>query len=200
VTRHGRAAGGGADTYVVGVIVNGQRKLPVAGTLFSGPNVQVPFDLPVNQVNIDVHGSFGMCGGASFDLGTTVPQIGDAYRTRLTFHDGTTGDVTAAVETVLDTFARNLGETVTSPYSRNVPLFTWSAPVSPPAGHFYWVSVTGPDATWTTRRLPSGTTSVVYGTGGNAPPSLTTGVTYTYRVVVEDPLGNTAEYGTTYTP
>jgi hypothetical protein len=49
--------------------------------------------------------------------------------------------------------------------------------------------------------MPSTTTSVLYNVDGNAnPPSLSTGTTYNWSIIVQDQNDNQASVQTTYTP
>jgi hypothetical protein len=203
-THHHRSSSGSPDTYTVTTMINGFNKLPVAATLYSGPGAPLPLDVTTNQMNLQVQ-----CGWAGFSRNGTRPSIGDTYRYRVAFSDGTSEVITGGVTTVLDSFAQNLGQVTSAPYSRNVPLLTWSAPASPPPDYSYTVSVTGPDNAWyyygpdgtDFRSIPSTTTSVPFNVDGHAQrATLTTGVTYTYEVEVRDPAGNSALYRTSYTP
>ncbi len=203
-TQHYRTSSGAPDTYAVTTSVQGVTKLPVAAALYAGPGARLPLDMAVNQMNLQVQ-----CAWAGFSRGSSRPVTGDTYRYRVTYSDGTVGDLTAGVGAVLDAFAQDLGQVTTAPYSRNVPLLTWSAPAAPPASYGYRVFVTGPDNAWYyyaespshTHQLPSTTTSILFNVDGHAQrATLTTGVTYTYEVEVIDGAGNSALYRTTYTP
>lgn len=203
-TQHYRASTGAPDTYNVTTSVQGVNKLPVAATLYAGPGARVPLDMPVNQMNLRVQ-----CAWAGFSRTVVRPAVGDAYRYRVTYSDGTAQDLTASVTEVLDSFAQNLGQTTTTPYSRNAPLLTWDAPATPPSDHGYRVSVTGPDNAWYyfgdgsghLHSMPSTARSVLFNVDGHASKAtLTTGVTYTVEVEVVDLAGNSAAYRTTYTP
>ncbi|HUX72300.1 MAG TPA: carboxypeptidase regulatory-like domain-containing protein [Steroidobacteraceae bacterium] len=172
-------------------------KRAVAVTLYSGPNVAVPFDLGATANN-NVYVPLGN--------GATRPTVGDTYYFKITYSDGTTADISTSVSGVLDAFATSLLVNTGAPYSRNVPQFMWSAPAAPPALYAYFVSVSGSDANWNypqNKCLPSTTLSAVYDSDGSASKStLTTGVSYLWQITVEDEqLKNTATYqAPAYTP
>ncbi|MDE2294136.1 MAG: carboxypeptidase regulatory-like domain-containing protein [Gammaproteobacteria bacterium] len=190
--------GTGGDSYSFTVYAGDGTRRAVAMTLFSGSNVAVPVDL-------------GALGDSSAYLSminnTVAPTVGSSYQFLVTYSDGTSSTITATVTGVLNSFATNLAVNSASPYSTTVPQFTWGAPASPPASYLYFLSLYGPNASWyypynASVGMPSTQTSVVYDADGNASaPSLTTGNTYTWQIVVQDSAtGNQAVYQTTYTP
>jgi hypothetical protein len=181
----------GSDWYNVDARVNGLVKVPVAVILYSGPNVAVPVDVG-RQWEFDYYAG----------TGSTRPGLGDTYRLKVTYSDGSTELLSASVTTVLDSFATSLTVNTGSPYSQAVPLFTWVAPASPPASYTYRVSLYGPGASWWYPQndgLPAGTTSAQYNADGNAmPSSLASSTTYNWSVIVQDAAGNQASAQTTY--
>ena len=190
--------GTGGDSYSFTVYAGDGTRRAVAMTLFSGSNVAVPVDL-------------GALGDSSAYLSminnTVAPTVGSSYQFLVTYSDGTSSTITATVTGVLNSFATNLAVNSASPYSTTVPQFTWGAPASPPASYLYFLSLYGPNASWyypynASVGMPSTQTSVVYDADGSASiPSLTTGNTYTWQIVVQDSAtGNQAVYQTTYTP
>ncbi len=177
-------------------------KLPVSATVFSGPNIPVPFDISAGQHNSSQ--SPGFVNGA-------VPSVGDTYLFYVVYSDGTNQILSASVSGVLNenSLAQNLTVDANSPYSATVPLFMWSAPVTPPSGtYFYSIYVNGPDGfNWSydgpngNNGMPSSQTSVVFDVDGSATgSSLTVGTQYNWQINVEDSNNNTAMTGTTYTP
>jgi hypothetical protein len=165
----------------------------VAATLVSGPNVPVPWDLgPQSNNNI------------SIPLGTTSPNVGDTYQYQVTYSDGTTGTLTGSMASIPNFFAQSLTVTTngTGGSSPAVPLFSWAAPASPPAYYMYSVGLSGNSAFWdypSNASMPSTTTSALYNVDGRASPtSLSTG-TYTWRVQVFEPGGNSATREANYT-
>ena len=196
-TTHG-SGGGGSDYYYFTVYGGDGSKRAVAMTLFAGSNVNVPLDM-------------GPLGGNSAYLPAinsgVAPTVGDSYQFLVTYSDGTTQTITATVTGVLSSFATNLAVNSASPYSTTVPQFTWTAPASPPAKFDYFLNLYGNNASWyypqngSLGMTPS-TNSVVYDVDGNASaPSLTTGTTYTWQIIVQDTVtGNQAVYQTSYTP
>ncbi len=191
-------AGNVTDQYWYSVYAGDGTKRAVAMTLFSGANVNVPVDL-------------GPLGGTNAYLplinGAVAPTVGSSYQFLVTYSDGTSQTITATVTGVLNSFATNLAVNSASPYSASVPQFTWGAPASPPANYGYALNLFGPNGGWfypqnSSIGMPSTQTSVVYDADGSASiPSLTTGNTYTWQIIVEDSAtGNQAIYQTTYTP
>ena len=196
-TTHGSGSGM-SDYYSFYIYAGDGTKRAVATTLFSGSNVNVPVDL-------------GPLGGNNAYLpminNTIAPAVGDAYQFLVTYSDGTSQTITATVTGVLSSFATNLLVNTASPYSTTVPQFTWGAPTSPPANFVYFLNLYGNNASWyypynSSLGMPPSTTSVVYDVDHNASaPSLTTGTTYSWQIIVEDTAtGNQAVYQTTYTP
>ena len=189
---------GTTSNFSFNLSVANAAKRAVAVTLYSGPNVAVPFDL----------GPGGSGNQVYMQLGnpTQRPTVGDTYVFQVTYSDGTQADVTAAVTGVLDAFATNLMVNTGAPYSRSVPQFMWSAPASPPASYVYFMNVNGADANWQypqNNGLSSSTLSAIYDVDGSATKStLTTGVAYNWQVTVQDKATkNTATYqAPPYTP
>lgn len=181
----------GSDFYAIRSRVAGRVKLPVAVTLYSGPNAAVPADIARSW-------DFDLWSG----LGSTRPAAGDAYRFKVWYSDGTSELKSGSVSGVLDSFAESLSVTPTP--SANVPTFNWAAPASPPASYTYRLSLDGPGASWWYPQdagMPSTQTSVQYNVDGRASPSsLVMGTTYGWSVIVEDPGRNQASVRTTYTP
>jgi len=189
---------GGTHTYGINVGENMGAKLPISMTLFSGPNAAVPFDMSASSSN---NNNFQPVFNNSVS-----PTAGDLYQFLVTYSDGTTQILSSSVSAVLTSFPQNLAVQTTTPGTPFIPLFTWSAPASAPPFYTYQVDVSqanGPGA-WHypqhSSGAPSTTTSVLYGTGGNAnPSSLQAGVTYDWSVRDTDANGNYAQLVTTYT-
>ncbi len=189
---------GVTNSYNVIPQVSDGVKRVVSAVLFSGPNVAVPMDMSNSYGNFQ-----GYLG-----IGTIVPVIGDTYQFKVTYSDASTQIVSATVTTVLNSFATSLAVNVAAPYTRNVPQFTWAAPLAPPASYLYAVSVSpvlGGQAWYFPQNangLPSTTLSAIYNSDGTAnPASLVTGTGYNWQVRVMDAQGNSASYqAPTYTP
>jgi hypothetical protein len=190
------------DSYNLDLRVNWGTKRPISVTLFSGPNVPVPFDMGADSNNDEQTPSFP---------GTTVPVVGDTYQFQVIYSDLSTGTVTGTVTAVLTSFPQSLGMITSLPNSNIVPLLTWAAPASPPASYTYSVglnNVNGSQENWNysggnnSNGIPSAQTSVVFNTDGSASPSssLTVGTTYDWWVTVQDANGNSAQFITTYIP
>ena len=179
-------------------------KRPIAITLFSGPNVAVPYDIVVDENNNG--------GQSPAFLQTATPVVGDTYHFQVMYSDGTSNpDMTASVTAVLTSFAQSPAMSTTLPNSRTVPLLTWAAPASPPTSYTYSVGLNnsnGSQENWyysggkNSNGIPSSQTSVVFNTDSSASPSpsLTTGTTYNWWVSVQDANGNSAQIITIYVP
>ncbi len=189
---------GTSSSYAFDLSVADATKRAVAVTLYSGPNVTVPFDL----------GPGGSGNQVYMPLGNSQlrPGVGDTYVFQVTYSDGTQADVSATVTGVLDAFATGMMVNSGAPYSRGVPQFLWSAPTTPPASYDYRVAVYGSDTNWffpQSKGLSSSTLSAVYDSDGTATKAtLTTGVAYTWQVIVQDKATkNTANFqAPPYTP
>jgi hypothetical protein len=207
VTTNHQQTNGSSDTYNVNFGVSSGSKRPVAVTLFSGPNVAVPYDMVVDQNNNG--------GQSPAFLNGAIPLVGDTYHFQVTYSDGTSNpDMTASVTAVLTSFARTLAMQTTTPGSPTIPLLTWQAPASPPASYTYSVnlySVSGPNnVNWNysgghnSNGISSGTTNVMFNTdnsatsNGSSISSLPTTTTYNWSVTVQDANGNSAQETTAY--
>lgn len=176
-------------------------KRPIAVTVFSGPNLAVPFDLGVDG---DHAPSPNFTDGA-------IPQVGDTYLFDVAFADGTSQILSASVTAVLDasSLARNLAMDSAPPYSPLAPLLTWNPPASAPPAYTYAVGVSDPGGAslnWhygdgDNNGIPSTQTSLLFNADEAASdPILTLGTTYSWFVTVRDANGNSAQVQTIYTP
>lgn len=166
---------------------------PVSATVVAGPNIPLPLDLAQQ-------------GSLRFwsRLGATAPAVGDTYTYVVSYADGTTETLTAAV-TGAGAFPTGVGVTTSTPYSPGVPLFTWAAPASPPASFGYAVQVVdGVQLTprWTYPAdegvLPSTTTAVRYDADGAASTAVLGAGSYLWGVQTVDAQGNRATAVTGY--
>ena len=123
---------GSTNTYDINVGVNLEHKLPVSMTLFSGPNVAVPFDMDGGTNNNDFQPIFN---------NSVRPLVGDLYQFLVTYSDGTTQVLSNSVSTVLDSFAQNLQMNSPVAGSATVPVLNWQAPAAPPAFYTYKVKL-----------------------------------------------------------
>jgi hypothetical protein len=122
---------GGGINYNVGFYVYGEYKLPVAVELFSETpkvtgtvaDVVLPADIATGTFNGN---------SDAFDYWPSVtgtPVVGDSYTFNVTYSDGTTAQLTAAVTGVLtDAFATNPSPTGTG--VSVTPNFSWTDPAS----------------------------------------------------------------------
>jgi hypothetical protein len=205
-THHYFNASGVTTDYTLQPDVQIGLKQPVIVTLVSGPNVTGPMD-------IALCGQTGSNCGPGFvilaDIGLNTPSVGDTYTFNLTYSDGTTGTVTAAVTAVLNGYASNLAPTGTG--GSTTPTFTWTDPAN--ASNYTYefsISVTSGSGVWTVPsgngNLTSATTSLVWGTdptnSSNTPSvaALTGGTNYSWDVQVDDAYGNWASTQVNYTP
>jgi hypothetical protein len=202
--------GGTNQNYTINFQVNGLIKQPVAAALVSGSNLITPVDIAI-------------CGGPgstcnqgfqiSFNLYGTSPAVGDSYLFDVTYSDGTTGTLTAAVTAVLNAFATGLSpQTGTS--SSITPTFNWTDPTNPSAYsyQFYLIDPSGaaiwqvPATSAASNGFSSAITSIAWGvdpTGGSSNPtvsSLTLGATYLWQITAQDSNGNTAVTQVQYQP
>ncbi|NOU00147.1 MAG: hypothetical protein HOO95_01025 [Gallionella sp.] len=160
--------------------VGSQAKLAVTATVISGANIPVPFDIGVDPLN----------DGTWVWINSVRPTVGDSYKIRVTYSDGTHDDMTSSVTGVSDSFAQNLVEQTTAPGTPAIPLLTWAAPlVTPSTPYTYDVYLQGNNngVNWRIDTvLPSSATSVLYNVDGRASAAnLTTGA-YTWEVTVRD--------------
>jgi hypothetical protein len=195
LTTHQTFQGGaGSDNYGIQVRAEGQAKLPVALTLYSGPDVAVPFDIG--------KGNSAFQGTAKWS--STVPAIGDSYLFKVWYSDGTSELKTASVTVLLNSFAQNLFTDTTA--SATIPTFRWEVPVSPPLPYTFRLGLqaSGGSQYWYYPQrsdMPSSQLSVRYNIDGSASvPSLSVGTTYNWYVTVTDREGNEASVVTSYRP
>jgi hypothetical protein len=122
--------GGGNTNYGVGFQVYGEYKLPVAVELLSEtPNVNgtvvdvvLPADIATDAFN-NYNNEFDY-----WPQVTGTPVVGDSYTFKVTYSDGTSENLSAAVTGVLNAFATSL-----SPTGNGVsvtPNFSWTYPSS----------------------------------------------------------------------
>jgi hypothetical protein len=198
------------QNYEIDFQVNGLIKQPVAAALVSGSNLITPVDISI-------------CGGPgstcnqgfqiSFNLYGTSPSVGDSYLFDVTYSDGTTGTLTAAVTAILNAFATGLSpQTGTS--SSVTPTFNWTDPANASSYtyQFYLTDSSGnaiwqvPETSTASNGFSSAITSISWGvdpTGGSSNPSvssLTVGTTYLWQITVQDANGNSAVSQVQYQP
>ena len=181
------------ESYSVRITAGNGKKLVVAVAITSGPGVTSPIDISKDREYY-----------YSLERGLNRPITSDIYAVTVTYSDATTETVNAPVSAVLDSFALNLapagiGGSVT-------PLFTWEAPIEPPAYYTYSLYLYrnfGSDR-WEYPKdmsMPSSQLSVLYNADGRASqPSLTIGEDYNWYLTVLDSNSNRAVQGVSYRP
>src|SRR6266550_2280231 len=205
VTTNHQQTNGTQDTYGLGFGVAWGSKRPVSITLFSGPNVSVPFDMSVDQN--------GGGQGPAF-LNGAVPAVADTYQFQVTFSDGSTLTIPSSVTAVLNSFVT--GMTMNSPVAgtATVPVLNWVTPTSTPSPYTYSVGLNNTTGStnvfWqdngggNSNGIPSGTTNVLFNADGSANSngtpitSLPTATTYNWYVEVQDANGNSSREWATY--
>jgi hypothetical protein len=194
VTTSHQQVGGGSNTYSLNLGITWGTKRPVAMTLLSGPNVTVPWDMPVDPDNDEF-----------VNLNSTAPQVGDTYQFQVTFSDGSSATLSGSVTAVLNSFVTSMTAQTTAPGSVTVPLFTWVTPASTPTPYTYYVGLNGSsNVNWNdsggnnSNGIPSGTTSVLFNADGSASVSSLPSGSYTWFVGVQDANGNSSQESTTY--
>ncbi|MEJ2392937.1 MAG: carboxypeptidase-like regulatory domain-containing protein [Gammaproteobacteria bacterium] len=182
------------DSYT---IIGGASELvkkPVKLVLFSGPNVAVPYDMEANSRDTRMF------------LGTTVPAVGDKYKYKVFYSDGTNETMIATVSAVLSTSNMVSGITGytdgTGGSTPSVPYFSWTAPASPLPSFDYIVSAYGSNASidWYDSGVASSTPGILYNSDGSAnPATLSSGNTIYLQVIARDADGNRATRAISYT-
>ena len=201
-TNHNQTNGAG-DSYGLNFNVNWGSKRPVAITLSSGPNVAVPWDMPVDMNN----------GYQPVFQNGAIPMVGDTYQFQVTFSDGTTSTMPASITAVLNSFATGLSMNSPVVGTTTVPVLNWVTPASPPSPYTYQVGLYSTSGTTNVQwndygshgnGIPSGTTNVTFNADGSASAngssisSLPTGTNYNWYVQVQDSNGNTAQETANY--
>jgi hypothetical protein len=199
-------------SYALGFKVYGLLKQPIAVSLSSstntdGANVVTPMDIALCT-------GINTCSqGFQYYLNTgAVPAVGDSYTFAMTYSDGTTGNLTAAVTAVMNAFATLTSPTVTS--STDTPTFTWTDPTSA-SSYTYQFQLSpqnGGNTIWqipnNNGTLTSATTSIPWITSGNdvtgnpnvpTVSALTSGTVYTWQISVTDTNGNSDTTTTNFT-
>jgi len=204
---------GSSSTYALNFKVEYLAKLPVAITLepssnSDGANVAGPMDF----APCSVPGSSCSHGfQPSFNLAAS-PTVGDTYFFNVTYNDGSTGTLTAAVTGILTNFATNLAP-ITGGSTSTTPTFTWTAPSCGACSTYaydFQISSASQSDIWdvpgNANGLPYTTTSLTWGTdptdAGNtpSPSSLTLGTNYSWQITVQDTNGNQAATQVNYQP
>jgi hypothetical protein len=222
--------GTNCSNYNLNLQVREGNKLPVAVTLYSGPNLLNPVDM----------GQCSSCGSVQYQYSVSlpggVPNVGDTYNFTVTYSDGSVdqgsagtinGKVTAfgstgAVVGPSDAPTNLLPNTTSGPTAgtRTQPTFTWTDSSNATGSNFsYNFSIyqsNGCSGNCNIWQIPSNNsnsngfsssiTSLTWGTdptGGGSTPSvssLTTGTQYSWQIQVQDSNGNQAQTSVNYVP
>ena len=222
--------GTSCSSYNLNLQVREGNKLPVAVTLYSGPNLLNPVDM----------GQCSSCGSIQFDYSANLPggtpTVGDTYNFTVTYSDGSVdqgsagtinGKVTAFGSTGAVVGAgdlpTNLSPSGTSSTS-TTPTFTWTFPTSPSSYTYsFYLQQNNCSGNCTIWQIPSqnsnlngftyaqtqtGATTgqIIWGTDPTDPtnsPSvgaLTAGATYSWTISVRDANDNQAQASVNYAP
>jgi hypothetical protein len=201
---------GTTQSYALTFRVNGLIKLPVAVALVSGPNLITPVDIAI------CGGSGSNCSQGfeiSFNLNATSPNTGDTYTFDVTYSDGTTGTLTAAVTAVLNAYATGLSPQ-TGLGASTTPTFVWTDPTNPGSyAYQFQLADSNSNILW---QIPGGSvnsngfssaiTSIAWGTdptgGGSTATvgSLTLNSLYNWQIAAQDSYGNQAVTQVQYQP
>jgi hypothetical protein len=222
--------GTNCSSYNLNLQVRQGNKLPVAVTLYSGPNLLNPVDM----------GQCSGCGTVQFQYSASlaggVPTLTDTYKFTVTYSDGSVdqgsagtinGKVTAFGSTLAVVDANDLPTNLlpsgTSSTS-TTPNFTWTFPANPSnyTYSFYLSQNTGCSGNCTIWQIPgqnsnsngftyaqtqTGATTgqITWGTdptGGGSSPSgpLISGDQYSWSISVQDTNGNQAQASVNYLP
>jgi len=213
ITSH-QQLNGGNDTYSLNLGISWGSLRPVAMTLTSGNNVQLPWDMPVDSNNSE-----------NVNLNGAIPKNGDIYSFQVTLYNPATQAITTqtltGTVTLLNSFVTSMqvNTPVNSASSTpaTVPMFNWVTPSSLtlPSPYTYYVGLYSTNGSanvnWqdnggkNSSGLPAGTVNLQFDADGSATSNgnpitaLSAGTTYQWYVGVYDSNGNSAQEATTYT-
>jgi len=199
-----------SQNYSVYFQVNSLVKHPVAVSLAGGPNVISPVDIALCTGG----NSCGQGFQYGFNIGSSVPNVGDTYTFNVTYSDATTGTLTAQVTGVLNVFATGLSPT-TGNGASTMPTFAWIDPVCGPCSSYSY-SFTLSDTNGSIWQIPGNNSnsngfsnsivSIPWNTdpsGNNSLPSvgsLSTSTTYAWSIEIYDSNNNSSVQQVEYLP
>ncbi len=182
---------------------------PVAMQLISGPNVPLPWDMPVDNNNTEQSPSLP---------NGVAPNVGDTYQFQVTLYNPktqatTTQTMTGSVSAVL-AYANSLQMNLpVNGTSATIPMLNWAAPSPAPTltPYTYNVGIYDPNnsggVSWyysggnNSNGIPSSTTNILFNSDGSATSTaLVAGTLYDWYVTVSDNVGNQSQITTTYLP
>ena len=209
-TTHYRFVNGSniSQNYYLNFTLAGVLKLPISASIVSGPNIINPIDIG----NCITCGNGGDGFAYSVPIGTIVPSVGDTYGVAVTYSDGTSETVSAAVTGVITTFPSNLlPQTGTSVSTQ--PTFTWTDPANASNYTYSFQLSNGSGNVWqipgnnsNSSGFASTITSITWNvdpTGGGSTPSiasLSTATSYQWQIQATDANGNQTVTQVSYQP
>ena len=189
------------DDYQLNLQLTDLGRHITAVTLASGPD---GFTGPVDL------GNAGAGFNLNVDLGSTLPVAGQTFAATVTYSDGTTASLAPAVTGVVASMPQNEAPTGIGDGSGKgsdvSPVFSWTAPATPPSTYAYAFSLwsNALDLGWSTGWLPSTTNQLTFGTDpsnpGNTSGTLVPDYSYSWGIIEADNLGNQGMNTVTYTP
>jgi uncharacterized protein (DUF2141 family) len=190
-------AGPGYNGYNLNFNVRRMAKQPVAVTLAAGPaSTSYPVDIALSAQS----GEFFIWVPL-----TGTPAVGDSYTLTVTYANGTSENIPAAITGVLNTFATPVAPAgFLTGAGNTTPTFSWAAPTPAPAGTYaysLWLSPANGGTIWNQDQMPSSQTSVLFNVDNSAQQSaLALDTTYYWSIAVQDANGNTASIQTAFVP
>jgi hypothetical protein len=186
----------GTDQYSLQANVGGNVKMPVLATLQAGPNLSSLIDMGGGSGGSEV--SFGTFVG----LNTTVPSVGQTYELNVTYSDGTSAVLSAAVTGVVSGLATLTSPAANSTGQNTTPTFAWTLPSGLPSTDSLSIQVnptTGGNSAWQ-YQMPSTATSVLYNVDGSANQSpLSSTTQYDWSLQISDSNGNQSQAQSSFT-
>lgn len=188
--RTNRWTNGTTENYGINYEIEGMFKRPVKVTLTSGPNVTGPIDIA-----LDDYGRFNSWTG----LGSTVPAVGDTYAFSVTYSDTTIGSISGSVTGLLSSYATPVSPVGALPFN-TAPVFSWTAPATPPASYGYRMSLNQQNGGlfWDPKEMPGTQTSANFNFDSQASQPLTDNTAYNWEISVFDASGNSATQQTSF--
>ena len=177
------------ESYSYLFYVDSQKKTPVNAALISGTNLAGPLDMMLRDngkalYKVDVN-----------NLGSATS--GDSFTIRVQYSDASTADYTVSTQAPLMSPPMPLSPIFGVPFPTNgKPVFSWSAPLSPPASYNYSFSLH--DDNWQTEyvdvEIASSATGYDSSLNDDTIPIPDTFGSYNWNLFVNDPNSNEVAY------